>query len=138
VDPVGRRQIRDVLQALEQKGVTIFINSHLLVEVELFCRDVAILHKGKVALTGSVKDLTSGKGYRLSAAAEMPEKVRASLQAIASSSSARNGSVEFQFATREQTNQAVDLLRGGICEVESIIPTSSTLEDVFIRTVEGK
>jgi ABC-type Na+ transport system ATPase subunit NatA len=38
VDPVGRRQIRDILEALEKKGVTIFLNSHLLVEVELFCR----------------------------------------------------------------------------------------------------
>src|ERR1700682_3410624 len=65
VDPVGRRQIRDTLHELEQKGVTIFINSHLLVEVELFCRDVAILHKGKVALTGSVKDLTMGEGEKL-------------------------------------------------------------------------
>src|SRR5438874_13092807 len=40
VDPVGRRQIRDILNALEAKGVTIFLNSHLLAEVELFCRDV--------------------------------------------------------------------------------------------------
>src|SRR5256712_5636845 len=47
VDPIGRRQIRDILHALEQKGVTIFLNSHLLVEVELFCRNVAIIHRGK-------------------------------------------------------------------------------------------
>ena len=52
VDPVGRRHIRDILSALEEKGVTIFINSHLLVEVEMFCHDVAILHQGKVALAG--------------------------------------------------------------------------------------
>ncbi|MDX1982416.1 MAG: ABC transporter ATP-binding protein, partial [Bryobacteraceae bacterium] len=50
VDPVGRRQIRDILQALERKGVTIFVNSHLLAEVEAFCRDVAIINKGKVVL----------------------------------------------------------------------------------------
>jgi ABC-type nitrate/sulfonate/bicarbonate transport system ATPase subunit len=37
VDPVGRRQIREILQSLEEKGVTIFLNSHLLSEVELFC-----------------------------------------------------------------------------------------------------
>jgi len=50
VDPIGRRQIRDILHTLEQQGVTIFVNSHLLGEVELFCRDVAIIHRGKVAL----------------------------------------------------------------------------------------
>ena len=65
VDPVGRRHIREILGELEQRGVTIFINSHLLVEVELFCREVAILRKGVVALQGEVKQLTAGKGYRL-------------------------------------------------------------------------
>ena len=47
VDPVGRRQIRDILNGLEEKGVTIFLNSHLLVEVELFCRDVASTSGGR-------------------------------------------------------------------------------------------
>src|ERR1022692_1337320 len=72
VDPVGRMQIREVLTRFEQQGVTIFINSHLLVEVELFCREVAILDKGKVALSGKMHDLTAGKGYRLTLA-EAPE-----------------------------------------------------------------
>ncbi len=74
VDPVGRRQIRDVLTRCEEKGVTIFINSHLLAEVETFCREVAILHKGKVALSGKMADLTAGKGYRLTVA-DAPEAV---------------------------------------------------------------
>ena len=49
VDPIGRREIRAILNTLEQQGVTIFLNSHLLGEVELFCRDVAIIHRGRVA-----------------------------------------------------------------------------------------
>ncbi|HUS05830.1 MAG TPA: ABC transporter ATP-binding protein [Bryobacteraceae bacterium] len=137
VDPVGRRHIRDILHSLEQKGVTIFINSHLLIEVELFCRDVAILHKGKIALTGSVRELTAGKGYRLATPADLPERLRNILQATASSATSRDGMVEFHFATREQTNQAIDLLRNEKLQVESVIPTSSTLEDVFIKTVEA-
>ena len=64
VDPVGRRQIREILHGLEEKGVTIFLNSHLLAEVELFCRDVAIIHKGKLALEGKIKDLTAGRCRR--------------------------------------------------------------------------
>jgi ABC-2 type transport system ATP-binding protein len=56
VDPVGRALIREILADLERRGVTIFLNSHLLGEVELFCRDVAIIDRGRVALTGSVKD----------------------------------------------------------------------------------
>jgi ABC-2 type transport system ATP-binding protein len=135
VDPVGRRHIREILGALEEKGVTIFINSHLLVEVELFCQEVAILNKGKLALSGRVKDLVAGKGYRLTAS-QVPERLREDLTAKAGAVSARDGVVDFQFASRELVNSAIDLLRSEHCEIESLLPTTSTLEDVFVRTVD--
>jgi ABC-2 type transport system ATP-binding protein len=135
VDPVGRRQIRDILTRCEENGVTIFINSHLLVEVEMFCREVAILHKGKVALSGKMHDLTAGKGYRLSVA-QAPEILVNELQSKATSMAARDGLVDFHFATRELVNEALDLVRAQHCEVEALVPTTSTLEEVFVRTVE--
>jgi ABC-2 type transport system ATP-binding protein len=137
VDPVGRRQIRDLLEGFGQRGVTIFVNSHLLAEVETFCREVAILHKGKVALTGKMHDLTAGKGYRLTVA--QPSDVLAEeLRARATSMAVRDGMVDFQFPSRESANGAVDLLRAGHCEIEALAPTTSTLEDVFVRTVGGE
>jgi ABC-2 type transport system ATP-binding protein len=135
VDPVGRRQIREILTRFEEQGVTIFINSHLLVEVELFCREVAILDKGKVALSGKMQDLTAGKGYRLTVA-DAPEALLDELRAKAASMAARNGLVDFQFATRQLVNDAVDLLRAQRCEIEALSPTTSTLEEIFVRTVE--
>jgi ABC-2 type transport system ATP-binding protein len=131
VDPVGRRHIRELLSELESKGVTIFINSHLLVEVEQFCREVAILHKGKVALQGKVKDLTAGKGYRMTVP-QVPEALRSELAGRATATG-----VEFTFSSREEANHALDLLRAQQCEIESFIPTSSTLEEIFVKTVEG-
>ena len=136
VDPVGRRQIRDILTRFEEKGVTIFINSHLLVEVEMFCREVAILHKGKVALSGKVADLIAGKGYRLTVT-HAPDNLVEQLRAEATSTAARNGLIDFQFPSRESANQAVDVLRAQQCEIEALAPTTSTLEDVFVRTVEN-
>jgi len=135
VDPVGRRHIREILTGLEQKGVTIFINSHLLAEVELLCRQVAILQAGKVALAGDVRDLTAGKGYRLTAA-QVPDAVADELRARATSVEARNGFLDFRFPTRESANQAVDLLRRERLEIESLVPTTSTLEEVFLRAVQ--
>ena len=134
VDPVGRRQIRDVLTRFEEQGVTIFINSHLLVEVETFCREVAILDKGKVALSGKMHDLTAGKGYKLTVA-EAPEALVDVLRGKATSFESRNGFVDFQFPTRQSVNEAMDLLREQHCEIESLAPTTSTLEEVFVRTV---
>jgi len=135
VDPVGRKHIREILGSLEEQGVTIFINSHLLVEVELFCKEVAILHRGKVALSGRVRDLTAGKGYRLSAA-QVPERLYEELKQRAAASAAHDGLSDFHFPTREQVNEAVDLLRAEKCEIEAVVPTTSTLEEVFVKTVE--
>ena len=134
VDPIGRRQIRDILHALEEKGVTIFLNSHLLAEVEQFCQEVAIIHKGKVALEGKIKDLTAGSGYRVEAE-QVPELLQTELRARAKAVAQRNGNIEFLFPNREEANQAVDLLRAGHCEIETVSRTNSTLEDVFVRTV---
>jgi ABC-2 type transport system ATP-binding protein len=137
VDPVGRRQIRDILQALEAKGVTIFLNSHLLSEVELFCKDVAIIHKGKLALEGKISELTSTGGYRVEAEGA-PERLVDELRAQSSGTISQNGSVAFHFPTREAANHAVDLLRAEKCEIEAVARTRSTLEEIFMRTVDGK
>lgn len=135
VDPIGRRQIREILHELELKGTTIFINSHLLVEVELFCREVAILRQGRVALVGSVKDLTAGSGYKL-VATGAGERLIEALRATAASVAAQNGSAEFLFATRELANAAIDMLRAEQCVIENLSVSSSTLEEVFVRTVD--
>jgi len=136
VDPVGRKHIRDILQGLEQKGVTIFLNSHLLAEVELFCREVAIIQKGRLALSGTVQELTSGSGYRVEAE-NVPEQLRAELQSRARAASTVDGTLQLMFATREEANRAVDRLRGEKCAIESLARTRSTLEEVFMKTVEG-
>ncbi len=60
VDPVGRRDIRLVLQQMRDEGRTVFINSHLLGELEMVCDTVAIMHKGQVVSMGSIDALTDG------------------------------------------------------------------------------
>src|SRR5688572_3396400 len=61
VDPVGRRDIRDVLARLREQGKTVFVNSHLLSELEVICDRVAILVKGLVAKQGTLDELTVAK-----------------------------------------------------------------------------
>jgi ABC-2 type transport system ATP-binding protein len=118
VDPVGRIEIREILRELEREGTTIFLNSHLLVEVELFCRDVAILHRGRLALEGSVEALTAGSCFVLAAVGP-------------------DGPVESRHATREEANRELDRLRAAGHEVESLRRESSTLEQIFVDTVKG-
>ena len=137
VDPVGRRHIREILSGLEAKGVTIFINSHLLSEVESFCREVAILSRGEVVLAGTVKELTAGRGYRITAT-RGTDRLADDLRKRAASFASRDGVMDLQFATREEANESIDLLRAEQCAIESVAPTVSTLEDVFVKAVEGR
>src|SRR5205814_1065423 len=58
VDPVGRRDIRNILTALRDQGRTVFLNSHLLSELEMVCDRVAILVQGKVYSQGTIDELT--------------------------------------------------------------------------------
>jgi ABC-2 type transport system ATP-binding protein len=63
VDPIGRREIRNVLVELKRQGKTVFLNSHLLSEVEMICDRVAILHQGVVVRQGRIQDLTQDRQY---------------------------------------------------------------------------
>jgi ABC-2 type transport system ATP-binding protein len=63
VDPVGRREIRQVLQHVKGQGKTVFLNSHLLSELEMVCDRVAIMVQGRVASQGTIEELTRGQEY---------------------------------------------------------------------------
>jgi len=68
VDPVGRRDIRAILLELKRRGKTIFLNSHLLSELELVCDRVAIMVQGRVASQGTIDELTAyGRRYEIEA-----------------------------------------------------------------------
>ncbi|GIK20113.1 MAG: ABC transporter ATP-binding protein [Leptolyngbya sp. PLA2] len=80
VDPVGRRDIREIVQRLRSEGRTVFINSHLLSELEMVCDRVAILVQGRVVQQGTIDELTADKRrYEIELAAE-PEAAAAYFQ----------------------------------------------------------
>ena len=61
LDPIGRREIKEIIKLLKQEGRTIFLNSHILYDTEELCDEVGVIHKGKLLYAGSVKDFCSGK-----------------------------------------------------------------------------
>ena len=83
VDPVGRKEIRDILKNLKNQGKTIFLNSHLLSEVELISDRVAIVNKGKLLKTGTVDELTTaGSQYQIGFVPPLPEAFRVEATAL--------------------------------------------------------
>src|SRR5205807_10667200 len=80
VDPVGRREIRAVMGRLKEQGTTIFLNSHLLGEVELICDRVGILQRGEMVREGDIASLTRLQGLYVIGLAPGEEFPRAEVE----------------------------------------------------------
>jgi ABC-2 type transport system ATP-binding protein len=65
LDPVGRHDVREIIQGLTKRGTAVFLNSHLLSEVELVCDRVAVVDKGRVLVSGTLDELLSGRSVRI-------------------------------------------------------------------------
>ena len=133
VDPVGRREIRDVLDGLTAKGVTVFINSHLLSEVESFCEYIAILRSGQLAIEGKISNLLTGRGYRVTAA-HVPEQALTEIRQLGASTLPVAEGVAIQVRTREEANAIIDRIRAAGGEIENVAASTSSLEDLFMQT----
>jgi ABC-2 type transport system ATP-binding protein len=142
VDPVGRRAIRDIVLELRDEGKTIFLNSHLLSEVEKVCTQIAILRDGSLVRQGSVDELTAvDRVYDLVATA-LPESLLADetlpLNPAPDGSPSAPDLEQYRVRAddRATLNAVLDRLRGEGVEVESITPLRQSLEDYFIDVVD--
>ncbi len=135
VDPIGRKEIRDVLIRLKEEGKTIFLNSHLLSEVEMICDEVAILDNGELVRTGSVKELTSpSKTYQFQTS-RIPDPVFDTLKPHAIKCELQNGFLEVTVSNQKKLNAVVDALRAAEVDIRAIVPHKQTLEESFIKIV---
>ncbi len=148
VDVQGRRDVRDVLLKLRDEGKTIFLNSHLLSELELVCDRIAILNKGFVVKQGAISDLTSDRqrfeieveGVMEGAAGIMARVMGGMMEGgkIAGVPSEMAGSVLRMMTPDARAVQPViDALRAAGCVIRRVQPVRPSLEEFFIETVEG-
>ena len=137
VDPAGRREIRDILNRLTDNGVTIFINSHLLSEVESFCEYVAIMRKGELALEGKMSQLLAKTGYSVTSA-NLPDAVLRDIRGIGGAIASTLHGIAIQTDTRDHANLVIDKIRAAGGLIESLTPSGSTLEDLFLRATASE
>ncbi|MBL7992013.1 MAG: ABC transporter ATP-binding protein [Candidatus Kapabacteria bacterium] len=135
IDPVGRMEIREILEVLKSEGTTIFVNSHLLSEVELITDRVAILRKGVVVKSGNTHELTQSRDqYIITLAGGTPP---ASLPGM-TTYNAETREIELTAASPEALNAALDVLRQSNCLLATLSPKKSTLEEIFIALMSEK
>lgn len=139
VDPVGRKEIRDVLRNLRNQGTTIFLNSHILSEVELICDRVAILNKGQIIRVGSVDSITKKQDeYEIRLGVEVSADVLAQVRTMAVSAEREGTLLRIVARDREEMNRVLDLLRAKSIPVDSITHRKSTLEESFIELIRSE
>jgi ABC-2 type transport system ATP-binding protein len=135
VDPLGRREIRGIMQRLKAQGKTIFLNSHLLGEVELICDHVSILQRGEMVREGDIATLTRQKGRFVIGLADgqafPKEEVEKHGYAVA-----RAGEWwEVGLSDGQTIDPVVDLLRARGLSLRHLVEKRQTLEDLFLATV---
>ncbi len=137
VDPVGRREIREMLDALKARGVTIFLNSHLLGEVELICDRVVILDRGEIIRQGTVAELTEQKGTFQVGLAEGELFPEAEVRAMGYALSRLRLLWEIGLRDGQSIDPLVDFLRAQGLRLRHLVEKRQTLEDLFVQTVEA-
>jgi ABC-2 type transport system ATP-binding protein len=137
VDPVGRKQVRQMLQELKAEGKTIFINSHLLGEVELISDRVIILHKGEIIRQGTMAELTRQRGLFLIRLADGQEFPKEEVAKAGYHATPRGELWEIGLTDGQSIDPLVDLLRGRGLSLRYLEEKHQTLEDIFMETVEA-
>lgn len=138
VDPVGRRDIRAILVRLKDQGKTVFLNSHLLSELEMVCDRVAILVQGAVASQGTIDELTRGKiRYDIEVVGGDEAAAQRLLAAAAGAMPHTIARNTLSLATTEAAvvQPVIDALRAGGVVIRSIRPVRPSLEDLFMEAV---
>ncbi len=136
VDPVGRKDIRDILLRIRERGACVFLNSHLLSELEVVCDRVAILVQGEVAAQGTIGELTSDSHrYEIRIQGPPPPWVE---EAGLRSESGDDGETVLILPGRESADvqKFIDRLRGESRVILSMNQARDSLEDLFLKFVK--
>lgn len=137
LDPIGRREVRDIIRALKTRGMTVFLNSHLLSEVELVCDRVAIVDRGRIVRSGRLSELLQQSldvELTLGSCGEATVRLIEEFGAIESREEAH---VRVRLDILDDVPRLVAALIAAGIAVYGVVPHRRSLEDVFLGAVQG-
>src|SRR6266581_3490616 len=137
LDPLGRREVRTICRELADAGKTVFINSHILAEIELICDRIALMKSGRIIEQGTIAEVTSSRGgYELvvPASSGVGEWLRGKTLTFA----AVDGRFHVELPDRSAANALIDALRQKNIEIDSLAVKRRTLESVFFDRISSE
>jgi ABC-2 type transport system ATP-binding protein len=134
LDPMGRREVRDLMDQLRQEGKTVFFSTHILSDAEALCDRVAIIHQGELQGVGAVADLTSSVQNNVEIIWQ-GTSIPQSLRALGAECHVAGNTVR---AILREANQdaAIETLRRERVRLISVVPVRTSLEDYFMQKLK--
>lgn len=136
LDPVGRKEIRELMLQLKDRGKTIFLNSHLLSEVETICDSIAIIKGGRILKQGGMGDILKEKAGLYISAGNLSAAVLARLREIDPGLICSGDSIEMNIAGREEIASVARLLVENGCSIYELVSKRQKLESLFISMMK--
>ena len=138
LDPVGRREVRDLILALRDEGKTLFFSSHILTDAAALCSRVAVLAEGKLVACGSIADLElKVRGWELVVADVAPEKLSALALSVGEVTRVGEGRYVINLPVHRRPEPIVTELAEQGARIVSLNPNHETLEEFFLSRVTG-
>ncbi len=138
LDPISNKEMRDILLQLKEKGVTIFINSHLLSEVEMICDRVAILHRGRLVRTGTKQELTSKGEVIEITVEEVSDSLISKLQEIATQIKVEGNFITLNPKNNHTISVIPEIIINHGAKLLSLNSHRESLEEIFLRLIKGE
>jgi len=135
LDPMGRREVRSLIEELKAEGKTVFFSTHILSDAEALCDRVAIIHLGELRKVGAVADLTSGVRGKVEIVWQSAT-VPAAIQALGAECHFAGETIRVVIGEENQ-DVALDALRRERARLISVTPVRTSLEDYFMSQLSG-
>ncbi len=134
LDPVGRKEVRDLIVEEKQRGKTVFFSSHILSDIQTLCDRVCILRRGQVVVAGALKDLLAeDKRHSEVVIAGASEGLRQALRPLAKATREVGGSLVMEVEGEAGIRAVVERAFAGGATLQSVTSKRDTLEDLFVR-----
>jgi ABC-2 type transport system ATP-binding protein len=142
LDPIGRREIRELIAELREKGTTVFMSTHILSDIEALCDRVAIMRKGKLAATGNLDELLTQSGetqsFEINIKGVSAEILQNSLlNIIQATVSAKPNGANIEVLNENDIEKVLHEMKKVGGKLVSVQPVKQSLEELFVRETDN-
>jgi len=138
LDPVGRKEIRDLIMRLNAEGKTVFMNTHILSDVEMICDRVAIIVSGRIAYQGELEAFHADRKLYDVTLSSLPADFAEEMEARVGAPLAGRGERVLVRVAEKEMHELVQAALARGARLEEVVRHREDLEALFLRTVEAQ